>query len=179
MSGDDLHVLAEEQAALRRVATLVARGAVPEEVFAAVTREIGQLLPVDSAGMGRYGPDGTLTFVASWGGAVEFVPVGSRWSVGGKNIGTIVFETRRPARIDSYADASGPLAGAIRKEGVRSAVGTPIIVEGRVWGVVGAGSSGEQPLPAETEARLASFTELVATAIANAEIGRASCRERV
>jgi signal transduction histidine kinase len=161
--------LAAEQAALRRVATLVARGTQPEDVFAAVTEEIGQLLPVDSAGMGRYEPDGTLAFLASWGRAVDFVPVGTRWKVGGKNLGTIVFETGRAARIDSYADASGPGGVAARERGVSSSVGTPIVVEGRVWGVMGAGSSGEQPLPAETEARLASFTELLAMAIANAE----------
>jgi signal transduction histidine kinase len=81
----------------------------------------------------------------------------------------LVFETGRSARIDSYADATGPLADEIRGEGVRSAVGTPIIVEGRPWGMIAAGSTLEQPLPADTEARLASFTELVATAIANAE----------
>jgi signal transduction histidine kinase len=176
LSGEDLDVLAEEQAALRRVATLVARGAAPEEVFAAVTEEIGRLLPVDGAGMGRYEPDGTLTFVASWGRAVGYVPVGSRWSVGGKNIGTLVFETGRPARIDSYADASGPVAVNAREKGVRSSVATPIIVEGRLWGVVGAGSSEEQPLPGETEDRLASFTELLATAIANAESRAALAR---
>jgi signal transduction histidine kinase len=161
--------LAEEQAALRRVATLVARGAPPKDVFAAVIEEIGQSLPVDTAAMGRYEADGTLAFVASWGWAVDFVPVGTRWSVGGKNLGTIVFETGRAARIDSYADASGQVGVAAREWGITAAVGTPIIVEGRVWGMVGAGSSGEQRLPAETEARLASFTELLAMAIANAE----------
>jgi signal transduction histidine kinase len=168
-SRDGLARLAEEQAALRRVATLVARGAAPKDVFAAVTEEIGQLLPVDSAAMGRYDPDGTLAFVASWGHAVDLVPVGSRWSAGGKNLRTIVSETGRPARMDAYADASGLVGVATRERRVGSSVGTPIIVDGRLWGVVGAGSSGEQPLPADTEARLASFTELLATAIANAE----------
>ncbi|MCU1456604.1 MAG: histidine kinase [Actinomycetia bacterium] len=161
--------LAEEQAALRRVATLVARGAAPEAVFAAVTEEIGHLLPVDSAAMGRYAPDGTLTFVASWGKAVDFVPVGSQWRTGGRNVGTMVFETGRPVRIDHYADSSGPSAAKAREQGVRSSVGTPIIVEGRLWGSVGAGTSGEEPLPAGTEWHLASFTELLAMAIANAE----------
>jgi GAF domain-containing protein len=161
--------LANEQAALRRVATLVARGAEPVAVFAAVTEEIGNLLPVVSAAMGRYEPDGTLTFVASWGKAVDFVPVGSRWKPGGRNLGTLVFETGRPVRIDDDAEASGPSAGRARAEGVRLSIGTPIIVEGRVWGTVGAGSSGEQPLPADVEWRLAAFTELLATAVANAE----------
>jgi signal transduction histidine kinase len=169
LSGDELRVLAEEQAALRRVATLVARGASPEEVFAAVVEEIGRLLPVEYAGMGRYEPDRRVTYLASWGRAVEPPRDGSDLTLGGKNLATIVFETGRPARIDNFADASGPLGATARERGTRSAVGTPIIVEGRLWGLIGAGSTLDQPLPADTEARLASFTELLATAIANAE----------
>jgi signal transduction histidine kinase len=175
LSGDGSGDLAEEQAALRRVATLVARGAAPEEVFTAVVAEVGQLLPVDSARMGHYESDGTLAFVAGWGRA-DFAPVGSRWSTGGKNVSTLVFQTGRPARIDSYAEASGPLGAAAREKDIRSSVATPVIVEGRLWGVMIAGASGEQRLPAETEARLTSFTELLATAIANAESRAALAR---
>jgi signal transduction histidine kinase len=90
-------------------------------------------------------------------------------TLGGDNLATIVSETRSSARIEKYADASGPIGAAIRAQGVRSAVGSPIIVEGHLWGVMAAGSTLEQPLPADTEARFASFTQLVATAIANAE----------
>ena len=170
MSVDDLRVLAEEQAALRRVATLVAHGATPEEVFAAVAEEAGQLLPVDSASMCRYEPDGTLTFVAQWGSVAARFPVGSRWAVGGHNLGTLVFETGRPAQVDGYADrSSGPLGAGIREAGLWWAAGTPVIVEGRLWGLIAAGSTVEQPVPSDTEARLVSFTELVATAIANAQ----------
>jgi signal transduction histidine kinase len=147
---------------------LVARGRPPEQVFAAVVEEVGRLLPVEYAGMGRYESDGTMTTVAGSGRAVDFFPVGSRSILGGKNIGTLVFETGRSARID-YADSSGPLSAFVRERRVRSAIGTPIIVEGRVWGVMAAGSTLEQPLPVDTEARLSSFTKLVATAIANAE----------
>jgi GAF domain-containing protein len=162
--------LAEEQAALRRVATLVARGAAPEEVFAAVAEEVGQLLPVDMVNMCRYEPDRTLTFLASWDSAGQRFPVGSRRTLGGHNLGTIVFETGRPGRIDGYADrSSGPLGAATVEAGIRSAVATPIVAEGRLWGVISAGSSREQLLPPDSEARLASFTELVATAITNAE----------
>jgi GAF domain-containing protein len=167
--------LAEEQAALRRVATLVARGAVPEEVFAAVAEEVGrQLLPVDSAALCRYEPDDALTFVSQWGRSAARFPVGSRWPLVGYNIGTIVFETGRPARVDRSGDSSAdPIGAASREAGIRSAVGTPIIVEGRLWGLITVTSYREQPLPPDTEARLASFTELVATAVANAE-GRAA-----
>jgi signal transduction histidine kinase len=171
--------LAEEQAALRRVATLVAHGAAPEDVFATVADEVGRLLSVDVANVVRYESDQTLTFVASTGGRI---PVGSRWPLSGqRNLATLVLETGRPARLDDYADATGPLADDIREHGVRSAVGTPIIVEGRLWGVMSAASGQEEPLPPDTEARLASFTELVATAIANTEARRevAASRARI
>jgi GAF domain-containing protein len=162
--------LAEEQAALRRVATLVARGVAAEEVFAAVTEELGRLFLADVANMCRYEPDGTFTVVAGSGAP----PVGSRWPLVGKNVTTLVFETGGAVRMDSYVDATGPVADkmrqhGIREEGMRSAVGTPVIVEGKLWGLVGVGTTLEQPLPPDTEARLASFTELVATAIANTE----------
>jgi signal transduction histidine kinase len=174
---DDLRVLADEQAALRRVATLVARGATPEEVFAAVAEEVGQLFSVDLAIMGRYDSSRMLTFVASWGGLGERFPVGSQEVLGGINLGTVVFETGRPVRIDHYAErGSGVLGARVRGAGVRSAVGMPIIVEGRLWGVISATSTLEQPLPPDTEARLASFTELVATAIANAQSRAALAR---
>jgi PAS domain S-box-containing protein len=161
--------LAEEQAALRRVATLVARAAAPEEVFAAVTEEVGRLLSAGHVGLGRYESDDTMTTVATWGSTGKRCRAGSRHPLGGHNLGTLMFETGRPARIDSYADSSsGPLAAAIRETGLRSAVGAPVIVEGRLWGLLTAGSILDRPLPADTEARLASFTELLATAVANA-----------
>jgi signal transduction histidine kinase len=170
LSGEDLRVLADEQAALRRVATLVARGTRPEEVFAAVVGEIGRLLRVDLATMGRYDPDGALTFVAAWGMASEHFPVGSRRMLGGHNLSTIVFETGRPARVDNYAESSsGAIGDAAREAGINSSLAAPITVEGSLWGVIAVGSTLRQLLPADTEARLTSFTELVATAIANAE----------
>jgi signal transduction histidine kinase len=168
LSGDEAHVLAEEQAALRRVATLVARGSPPDAVFEAIVEEIVQLLPVEYAHMARYESDRTITFVAT-SRTDDVFPNGSRWILGGNDLGTIVFETGRPARIDGYAEAAGPISVAVRERGVRAAVGAPITVEGRLWGVMAAGSTLEQLLPADTEARLASFTELLAAAIANAE----------
>jgi signal transduction histidine kinase len=135
-----------------------------------VVTEVGQLLAVDLATMGRYEPDHTLTFVASLGNARQPFPAGSRQRLGGNNLGTIVSETGRPARLDGYAqNASGPLGVGVREAGIRSSVATPIMVEGRLWGLIAAGSTRERTLPADTEARLGSFTELVATAIANAE----------
>jgi signal transduction histidine kinase len=166
---EESRLLAEEQAALRRIATLVASGAPPEELFAAVTEEVGQLLPVSGASMDRYDPDGMFTTVAGWSTGAPAFPVGRRWIPEGKNITTLVFETGRPARLDDFSGASGAVGMVAREAGYRSAVGTPILVDGRLWGVMTTASSAEEPLPPDTEARLASFTELVATAIANAE----------
>jgi signal transduction histidine kinase len=159
---------ADEQAALRRVATLVARSAPPQEVFAAVTEETGRLLHASHAWMGRYDPDDARTMVASWSSTGAAVSVGGRARLGGRNLATLVFRSGRPARIDDYADASGPAADIAQEMGFGASVAVPISVEGRLWGVMGVASA-KEPLSADTEARLARFTELAATAIANAE----------
>jgi signal transduction histidine kinase len=162
--------LADEQAALRRVATLVAEGSPPPEVFAAVTEEVGQLLPVDFALMGRYENDETITSIAVWGTSLPPFPIGGRWALGGQNVSTAVARTGRPVRIDHYGDASGEISAVGQERGFGSVVGTPIIVDGRLWGQMTVGSTRpEPPLPAGTEARLEQFTELLETAVANAE----------
>lgn len=148
------------------MATLVAQSVPPDRVFAAVTAEAGRLLGAHQATMSRYGPDGTMV-VAAWGKAGAAFPVGSRWSLRGRNVPALVFQTGRPARIDDYTGTSGHVAEAARKAGLRSAVAVPISVEGHLWGVILVGSTREEPLRADTEARLAGFTELAAAAIAN------------
>ena len=163
--------IAGEQAALRRVAVLVAQAAPPQEVFAAVAGEVGALLAADLAILDRFDPEGTLEVVGTWTrtGAPPPVPVGGRLPLSGRNVSTLVYQTGL-ARLDGYADSvSGPVGAVVRVAGFRSVVGAPVFVEGRLWGLVAASSRGEQPLPPDTEARLASFTELVATAVANAD----------
>jgi signal transduction histidine kinase len=169
VSGEESQVVAEEQAALRRIATLVARGVPPEDVFSAIAEAVERLLSGAVVALGRYESNGTLTVVATSGPVGDRFPVGSRWKLGGKNIVTMVSETGRPARIDSYADASGSVGTAVREAGVGSSVGTPIVVEGRLWGVMTARSRPGQPLSPDAEDRVANFTELVAMAIANAD----------
>ncbi|MCW2705841.1 MAG: histidine kinase, partial [Blastococcus sp.] len=167
----DLRSRAEEQAALRRVATMVARAAPPEEVFAAVTDEVGRVLSSEVTLLSRYDPDGAATVVGTWTrtGAVPPIAVGGRFQLGGRDLHTLVFRTRRPARIDDYSQASRVGVEMARTSGVRSGVGVPISVAGRLWGVIGVTSALEQALPADTETRLAGFTELVGTALANAQ----------
>jgi signal transduction histidine kinase len=167
-SHDQLGRLADEQAALRRVATLVARGMPPAEVFAAVAEEVGRLLGTEMAHMVRFEPDSTVTVVAGWSQEGDHVPVGSRFTLEGDNVSSLVLRTGRPARID-YVDGSGPIAIRVRQLGVRSMVGCPITVEGRLWGLMVVASTRPEPLPAGTEARIARFTELVATAVANTQ----------
>ena len=168
-----LRELADEYAALRRVAMLVARGAPAGRLFAAVSAEAGQLFGASQTTMIRYESDGTSTVVANRRRTGEAVPpVGDRKRLGGKNLTTIISQTRRPARIDSYADASGETAVAAREAGFRATAGAPIIVQGRLWGALIVYSVDEDPLPLDTEARLASFTEFAATAIDTAEAQR-------
>jgi signal transduction histidine kinase len=169
---EELTRLAEEQAALRRVATLVAQGAVPAEVFAAVSAEVARMVPSDGAALTRFEADGTVTALGGWTSAGGYVYVGERYELEG-TVSGLVFETRRPSRIDNYAEQPGAAAAAGRAMGWRSSVGVPITVEGRLWGVLAVISTTDRPLPHDTERRLAEFTELVATAIANAESRKA------
>ncbi|MGA9835251.1 MAG: GAF domain-containing protein [Trebonia sp.] len=161
-------VLADEQAALRRVATLIARQPSPAEVFAAVTEEAARLLHFDSAHLIVYERDQTATVVGAYNLRGQALPAGTRVPVEGDNIIGRVFRTQQPARIDDYSNASGPVTEKVRAIGVRAAVGVPVVDGGRLWGIMAVGSSRPEPLPADTETRIGAFTELVAMAIANA-----------
>ena len=167
---DEHRRIAGEQAALRRVATLVARAAPPQEVFAAVAEEVGRLLAADFAILVRYDTPDTLEVVGAWTstGAPAPTPVGGRLPLGGHNVTTQVYRTGQPARID-YNEYSGVIGQVATHDwGLRSSVGVPVSVEGRPWGAMVVAFTRPEHLPGDTEARLAGFTELVATAIANA-----------
>ena len=169
-SHDELAALADEQAGLRRVATLVAQGASADDVLAAVACEIGQLLPADYALIGRYDVQGSeMTTVGSWNRDADSAGFPTASGIGVRNVTALVWQTGRPARMQPDETASGPVASYGRALGIRSWVGVPISVEGRLWGIVIAASIREEPMPDDTETRLGSFTELVSTAIANAE----------
>lgn len=171
-SSDELRRVAAEQTALRRVATLVARGVPPPEVFGAVAAETGQLLGADCTAVARYEPAGTATIVGAWarpGAAGLAPPLGSRWPSGEESVAGRVRRTGRPARVLGYPSTAGPASDWAREHEIRSSAGSPIIVEGRRWGVVIAFSAGGRPHPADTEERLLAFTELVAMAVANTD----------
>jgi signal transduction histidine kinase len=168
-SRDDLARLADEQAALRRVATLVARGASPSDVFAAVAHEVAQLLGGDITKVLRYEPDGTATVVGGWSAPGMHIPLGTRLTAEGEGVAVTVLKTGRPARTERFSGPPGSVADCFRRAGARSGFGSPVVVESRLWGVVVVASAQAEPLPVEAEQRLAQFAELVATAIANAE----------
>jgi signal transduction histidine kinase len=163
--------IADEQAALRRVATLVARAEPPEAVFAAVAAEAEQLLAVDFAALIRYDePD--MMEVIGLSSAVPGTPptpVGNRLPLGGDNVSTQVHRTRRAVRTDRISSTGVIGQIATSQWGYLSAVGVPVSAESRLWGAILVGFMRDEVLPTDTEARLSGFAELVSTAIANAE----------
>ena len=165
----ELHVANDELSALRRVATLVAEGVQPQDLFAVVAEEVARVVDVPLVSVARYEPDGTATECASYSAKGPVFHVGTRWSFEGTNVLRLVRASSEPARIDDYSQLEGEIADAARRVGIRSTVGIPIVVAGRVWGAMVVSTMEQDPLPEGTEARLADFTELVATAIENAE----------
>src|SRR5215207_169065 len=165
-----LRALADEQAALRRVATIVAGEAPEERVFAVVTEEVGRLLGAHTANMVRFEADGTALVLGGWStGSLRSVPVGTRASLDGPTVAARILRSGLPERVESYAGMEGSTAGLLRDLGFRSAVGAPIKLAGLLWGAVIVSTVQDNPFPAGAEQRIADFTELVALALANAE----------
>jgi signal transduction histidine kinase len=172
MSHAKLRRVADEQAALRRVATLVARAVSPHEVFDAVATELGRILGADFIVIIRFEPDRMETVVGSWKAEENpepAPPVGSCWSLEGRSLESAVERTGRPARMTDYQHATSGIGVWARTRGIRSGTGSPVVVEGRLWGVMIAFSATGGPQPEGIEARMIEYTELVGTAIANAE----------
>lgn len=167
----ELTRLADEQAALRRVATLVAEGAPAGDLFAQVATDVANLLgPEVESAIFRYEPDDTVVCLAVRGEQVPGgVHVGAKVPVGGDNATAKVYRERRPVRFDDYSTANGVIANRAKRHGFRAAIGCPILVQGRLWGIIFVAHGAPEPFPADTEQRLTRFTELIATAIANAE----------
>lgn len=169
-SRDELRRSAEEQAALRRVATLVAGGVPQPEVFGAVAAETGGVLLADCTAIGRFEPDGTATVVGSWdklGG--RWLTLGSRWPAEEASIAGQVRRTGRPVWILDYEDPGSAAAAWSREHGIRSSLGSPIVVERRLWGVIIAFYRTTGSRAEGIEERMLAFTELVAMAVANTE----------
>jgi signal transduction histidine kinase len=163
----EIAVLLEEQEALRRVATLVAHGVPPSAVFDAVTAEVSRLFGADGSVLVAYQPDGTAVVVAGHAEPGVELELGARLDLDGQNVAGMVLRSGRAARMDDYARATGALAAQTVPQGIQAGVGAPIVVEGRVWGAVIAFT--KTRFPAGIEHRMAQFTGLAGTAIANAD----------
>jgi PAS domain S-box-containing protein len=155
--------------ALHRVATLVAEGVQPQDLFAIVAEEVSRVVDVSAVSVMRYELDGTATECANFDRGEKLFPVGVRWSIEGTNILRLIRDSAAAARIDDYAGLKGEMAAIIRSTGIRATVGVPIVVAGRLWGTIVVSTTEPDPLPEDTASRLADFTELLATAIENAE----------
>ena len=121
----------------------------------------------------RYEGDGTVTAVAAWAAVGEHPPMPERWQIEPGDPAWMILERRAATRVEDWASVPGPFAEAVRNTfGVSSSVGCPIVVEGRLWGALAIHSKQSRPLPPDTESRMAQFTDLVGTAIANVESRR-------
>jgi len=168
-----LEELLREHAALRRVATLVAREPSPAEVFAAVTHEAGALLGAQRATLLRVASPEWAEVVASWSdGTAPPVPVGHRGALDGRGILGQMLQTVRPIRIDDFDEVGGVVAALMRELGIRCGAGGPIVLGGRLWGALSAVWPDGAAMPPGAEERVAAFAELVSYAIENAETRR-------
>jgi len=160
--------LAEEQASLRRVATLVAEGAAPTKVFDAVIAEVGQLLGAAQIGLSRYENEHEISVLAIRGQSPEVVRAGMRLPIDGDSVNARIARTGRSARLNFAEQGSGSIAEVLRRDEVNATVGAPIVVNGALWGMIGASWRGDDQPPPDAEERLAQFAELLATAVSNA-----------
>jgi signal transduction histidine kinase len=168
-SHGELSALARQQAAIRRVATLVARGAEPTEVYPVAVAEVARALEVEHVTLVRYESDDQCMVLAALGSEDRAkLLVGERFPLDGASVSALVLRTGKPARMDDYG-ADGAIATRIRDFGLRSAVGAPVAVDGQVRGALIVGTADAEPLPPETEALVCDFTDLVSTAIFNFE----------
>jgi signal transduction histidine kinase len=165
----DIRTLAQEQAALRRVATLVAEGAASADVFKAVTVEVGQLLDADATRLMRYEPDGAVTIVARHGASRTELGIHPPPERDDAYVWWRVAERARDPGADRAADGSDLVGVDEMARGIGAAVASPVVVSGRQWGVIVAAWKRGEMVRGDTETRMGQFTELVATAVANAE----------
>jgi signal transduction histidine kinase len=159
-----------EQAALRRVATVVAAETSPSRVFAQVTEEVAKLLGLPAASVMQFDGPHTARVAGAWSadGRLRF-PVGATLDLDADTVVGKVRRTGSPQRVERYEDAAGALARDVRGFGYRAGVAAPVSVGGRLWGVLVAVSASDEPLPHDVEERLCDFADLLAQALANAD----------
>jgi PAS domain S-box-containing protein len=165
-----LRRLAQEQAALRRVATCVASEVDPSSVFDIVAEEICNLLGGRSANVIRFEPDAEAgTMVGGWSRESQSLPVGSRVIFDGPTASGLVRRFNRSARVDDYSTVTGEFAAELRRRGVQGSVAAPISVGGELWGAIAVSTTRKGSLAPDAESRIEEFAELVALGLASAE----------
>ena len=167
--GEHDAVLEAREGALRRIAALVAGGAASPEVFAAIAKEVAQVLDMALVVIWRYAPDRPAIVVGAWGDRPHPFRAGTTWTLEERTAAALLPEIGRPARIEDFGELGGVIPEAILESGIRSGTGAAIVVDGQFWGTMGAGVAEGEPLLDHIEDRLAEITELVATAISNAQ----------
>jgi signal transduction histidine kinase len=171
--------LAAEQAALRRIATLVAGDTKPDRVFEEVTTEAAQTLGANAASLARFDPGNTVTFIGAWSDTGELAfPAGSSITLDGSGVIAAVRRTGEPQLVQSYDQLGSPIVERMTAFGYGSAAAAPIKLGGDVWGALVAAARRGTPLPPGAERRLADFAELVAQALANADAYRKLAESR-
>jgi signal transduction histidine kinase len=173
--------LREEQAALRRVATAVAEQRTPDEIFTILTREMAILFGATGASLVRFEPGDTGLVIADWSApGTEGMAPGLRFDFELESSLQRVYRTGAAARIDAYPEHDQRnVADYVKHMGAHAAVAAPVTIDGRIWGAIAMSTSKPRPFPAGAESRLASFAELVALGIANAEARRQLTTSRV
>ncbi len=172
--------LTDEQAALRRIATLVAGEAASDRVFEQVTVEAAQTLGASAASLARFDEDGMVTFVGGWSDAGPLAfPVGSRVPVEETGVLAEIRKTGRPERIDNYEGRAPEIVARLNSFGYASAGAAPIRLGGQVWGALVVAAPRDKPLAPGSERRLADFADLIAQALANADAYRKLAASRI
>jgi signal transduction histidine kinase len=170
MTTSPFQALLDEQAALRRVAVLVASDSEPQQVFDLVCEQVATVLGIEGTNLTRFEDDGTQTVLAGWSvNGTPIFPMGRGYPLGGDGAVPKVSRSGRPERVDDYSTVDGELADMIRAAGIASSVAAPIWVAGRLWGAIVATTGHPHSFRPGTEQRVASFAELVSNALANAD----------
>jgi signal transduction histidine kinase len=167
-SRDQLRLLADEHAAIRRVATLVAHAVAPSELFSAVAREVRALLESDAALLLGCEDDDTLRIVAADAREDIAIAPGVRYPIAHDRLAARIRKRRLMTAEPQSAVSRGQPGAHLRDQGLQAAAAAPVIVDGALWGVVEVAWSRSHTVPASTAERLTHFAELVATAVANA-----------
>ena len=164
--------LAHEQAALRRIATLLVTEADPTRVYVQIMQETARALGVPSASIVRYETPNRVVVMGGWSDTEDLLfPIGSTIELGDEGSALVeVYRTGEARRvIYPQAEGASQLSINLRSHGYHSSVAAPVKLAGGLWGALVASSNDERPLPPGSEQRLLDFADLVAQALANAD----------